>query len=268
MLRLRILSALAMGALLLLVLVWLPPQGLTIFVGIVLLIGAWEWAGFARLGRLGRGVYAIITVAITVLALAWTESPDAGAAHERFTVILWIATIFWIGAVPIWIRRIPFEPPGWMVALAGIIVLPATGLAIIDLRSAGVGVLLAIMAIVWVADVTAYFVGRAYGKHKLAPNVSPGKTVEGAVGALFGVACYAVMITLAFQPIKASIGAVLGVAVGLGAIGIVGDLFESALKRQAGLKDSGNILPGHGGVLDRIDALLPVLPMAALLLPR
>ncbi|MFM9884541.1 MAG: phosphatidate cytidylyltransferase [Burkholderiales bacterium] len=268
MLRLRILSAVAMAAVLLVVLVWLPPLGLTVFVGVVLLIGAWEWGGLARLGGLGRGVYSTIIVAITIIALVWTGPPDPSAARERFTVIFWIATIFWIGAVPIWIRSMPFEAPRSIVMLAGIIVLPATGLAIIDLRSAGVGVLLAIMAIVWVADVTAYFVGRAYGKHKLAPNVSPGKTVEGAVGALFGVACYAIAITLAFQLVGASVGVVLGVAVGLGAAGIVGDLFESALKRQAGLKDSGNILPGHGGILDRIDALLPVLPMAALLLPR
>ncbi len=268
MLRLRILSALAMAALLFVVLVWLPPLGLTVFVGIVLLIGAWEWAGFARLDGLGRGFYSIIIVAITAFALAWAWPSDPSAGRERLTAIFWIATIFWIGAVPIWIHGMPFKPPRWMVVLAGIIVLPATGLAIVDLRAAGVGVLLAIMAIVWVADVTAYFAGRAYGKHKLAPNVSPGKTVEGAVGALFGVACYAVTITLAFQLINASVGVVLGAALGLAAIGIGGDLFESALKRQAGLKDSGSILPGHGGILDRIDALLPVLPIAALLLPR
>ena len=124
------------------------------------------------------------------------------------------------------------------------------------------------MAIAWVSDVAAYFVGHAYGKRKLAPRVSPGKTIEGAAGGLVGVGCYAMLMMWAFQIVAAPVVLVLIVVVVLAVFGIIGDLLESALKRQAGLKDSGRLLPGHGGVLDRIDALLPILPMAALWLPR
>ena len=268
MLRLRILSACALGALLLSILLLLPPIGWTLFVIIVIAVAAWEWAGFAKHAMPGRLVYLMVVVSLTIAMLAWTGVFQETAIRERSSAIFWIAALFWILGVPYWIVRMPMHPPGWLVLAIGLVVLLSTALAIIDLRAVGVGVLLAIMAIVWVSDVAAYFVGRAIGKHKLAPRVSPGKTIEGAIGALIGVAVYTIAATLAFDLIPATIAAVLVAAIGLACFGIFGDLFESALKRQAGIKDSGDILPGHGGILDRIDALLPVLPMAALLLPR
>jgi phosphatidate cytidylyltransferase len=142
----------------------------------------------------------------------------------------------------------------------------------VQLQSRSPGLLLALMAIVWVADTAAYFAGRRFGKRKLAPSISPGKTWEGVYGALIAVALYALAL-LPFAARAGYSGALLPAAATawvvlvllLAAVSIVGDLFESQLKRQRGVKDSGKLLPGHGGILDRIDALVAALPPAALI---
>jgi phosphatidate cytidylyltransferase len=129
------------------------------------------------------------------------------------------------------------------------------------------------MVIVWLADSAAYFAGRSFGRHKLAPSISPGKTWEGVAGALLAVTGYGISWLSFFNESTPLIlsdsalgaAAILPVLWILAAFSICGDLFESALKRRAGVKDSGKILPGHGGILDRIDALIPVLPMSAIL---
>ncbi len=142
------------------------------------------------------------------------------------------------------------------------------------LRDIGPVALLAAMAIVWIADIAAYFVGRAIGRRKLAPSISPGKSWEGAIGGCFAVVVAGLVAAAApalGQALPARLVAVwspLGAAIALAALvalSIVGDLHESLLKRQAGVKDSGTLLPGHGGVLDRIDALVPAMPAAMLL---
>jgi phosphatidate cytidylyltransferase len=124
------------------------------------------------------------------------------------------------------------------------------------------------LAVAWIADTAAYFAGRRWGRHKLAPSISPGKTWEGAAGGLIGAAAYAIILSILFAGMQGMwMAAFLGAAALLVAVSIVGDLFESAAKRQAGVKDSGTILPGHGGMLDRIDSATAVLPVAALLVP-
>jgi phosphatidate cytidylyltransferase len=152
-----------------------------------------------------------------------------------------------------------------------LILLPAW-LALVELREQGVFWLLGAMALVWIADIAAYFSGRTFGRHKLAPAISPGKTWEGVAGAVAAVLAYAVLVIAAcrfYMPRAASLDvtawlALLALAAVSCGISVIGDLFESAVKRRAGVKDSGVLLPGHGGLLDRIDALLPVLPLAAL----
>jgi len=146
---------------------------------------------------------------------------------------------------------------GWLVLL------PAC-LSLYQLRAMDPLLLLGFMGVVWVSDSVAYFIGRAYGKHKLAPRISPGKTWEGVAAALIGVLVYALIWFYSVHKDQALVGWLIPLLLLLAVLGIVGDLYESLLKRQAGVKDSGTILPGHGGVLDRIDALLPVLPVAAL----
>lgn len=136
--------------------------------------------------------------------------------------------------------------------------------------------LLSVMALVWIADIGAYFSGKAFGKRKLAPTISPGKSWEGAIGGGIAVLVLSALTILFGGPaladtfvvkLQASLGwlATIGVLLVITAASVVGDLFESQLKRRAGVKDSSNLLPGHGGVLDRIDALIPVLPLAALI---
>ena len=155
----------------------------------------------------------------------------------------------------------------------GIVVLVPVELALVDLRGIAPWLLLAVMAIAWVSDTAAYFAGRRWGQRKLAPEVSPGKTWEGAYGALAAVLVYAIICVIISRqhviPARfdgtdmAPLYTVL-LWLLLTGTGILGDLLESLLKRRAGVKDSGILLPGHGGFLDRVDALLPILPIAAL----
>jgi phosphatidate cytidylyltransferase len=158
------------------------------------------------------------------------------------------------------------------MAVLGLIVLIGAWVAIVQLQARSPWLLLAAMAIVWIADTAAYFAGRAFGRRKLAPSISPGKTWEGVYGALAAVAVYA----LALVPFAheagytrevslAAVAAWVTIAVALAMLSVAGDLFESLLKRHAGVKDSGALLPGHGGILDRVDALLAAMPPAALL---
>ena len=166
---------------------------------------------------------------------------------------------------PSYARRWPL--PGLLGGLLiGALVLFPTLLAFIQLRQLGAWTLVVILALVWAADVAAYFSGRTFGKRKLAPNISPGKTWAGAWGAVVGVLAYGFLaqawLPAALRPNAAVFAVVL---VLLTVLSIVGDLFESLLKRQAGLKDSSNVLPGHGGVLDRIDSQTSTLPLVALL---
>ena len=147
---------------------------------------------------------------------------------------------------------------------AGLVVLVPAALAMVALAPAEA---LLVLAVVWIADTAAYLAGRRWGRHKLAPAISPGKTWEGAAGGLIGAAAYAMILSILFAGTQATRMAVfLGAAALLVAVSILGDLFESAAKRQAGVKDSGTLLPGHGGIMDRIDSATAVLPIAALLL--
>jgi phosphatidate cytidylyltransferase len=151
-----------------------------------------------------------------------------------------------------------------LLAAGALMLVPACA-ALVDLRSGHPGLLLAVLGTVWVSDSAAYFVGRRFGRRKLAPSISPGKTWEGVGGALVAVGLYA----LAWASLGAQSAAwLVPILLGLAVVGIIGDLFESLIKRQAGVKDSGTLLPGHGGVLDRIDAPVAMLPLAVLAFMR
>jgi phosphatidate cytidylyltransferase len=204
--------------------------------------------------------------------------PAAGFTSERGwpgSMVSWIcgaATVFWLLVAPAWLvsgQRVTSRP---VLAVVGWLVLIATWVAVVALQTRSPGVLLAMMAIVWIADTAAYFAGRRFGRRKLAPSISPGKTWEGVYGALAAVAIYALLLvplaaaagyTRPLDAIAAAIWVALTLL--LTGLSIIGDLFESQLKRQRGVKDSGAILPGHGGVLDRIDALTAAMPPAALI---
>ncbi len=236
----------------------------------ILLYAAWEWSSFARLQTILRVAYVALIGVIATALLAYATAQDDVSVGQVWLPWFTLAALFWFTAAPAWLLF------GWapqqraLVAATGILVLVPTWLAMVALRELSPYTLLLVMALVWVADSVAYFVGRRYGKHKLAPAISPGKTWEGVLGGFAGVAIYlmlAVLAVIATRNFGEQLPLPLFVVVVLGApltvASIIGDLFESWMKRQVGLKDSGSLLPGHGGVLDRIDALTATLPVAA-----
>jgi phosphatidate cytidylyltransferase len=173
-----------------------------------------------------------------------------------------VAAAWWLALAPAWLRGgVQPGQRGWLGA-AGFVVLVPAGLALLALQAHE---LLAALVLVWIADTAAYFAGRAWGRRKLAPLISPGKTWEGAIAGLMASLAYAIIGGFWIQGIAWA--PFLAAAALLAMVSIVGDLFESAAKRQAGVKDSGRVLPGHGGMLDRIDSATAVLPLAALLWP-
>jgi phosphatidate cytidylyltransferase len=224
--------------------------------GMVLLLAAWEWAGMAGLGRMHGFLYAsLVCVASLSIAVLKPNIPEP----------YYPALAFWLFA-PILLSKAMAIRPQALHLLLGAIVLIPSHLAVVGLRGESPDLLLVVVGIVVLADSAAYFTGRRFGKHKLAPTISPGKTWEGAIGAWLVVTIYGVAVhflsphTCGFQCLPQ----VLAAFWALFGLSVLGDLFESSLKRQAGIKDSGNLLPGHGGILDRIDSLTAVLPAAAL----
>jgi phosphatidate cytidylyltransferase len=210
---------------------------------------------------------ALICAAIGVLDPAALSiepgNPDAAWRLGRWFYVP--AAAFWLLLVPLWMNRRWALPKSAVGLLIGAVLIFPTWLALVQLRQAGPLVLLSIMAVVWLADIAAYFFGRTFGKHKLAPSISPGKTWEGAIGGGVAVLAYGFALSSRLpDALSSNYGALFLVLILLVAISIIGDLFESLLKRQAGLKDSSNVLPGHGGVLDRIDSLTSTLPLVAL----
>ncbi len=241
----------------------------------VALIGAagWEWM---RLNSLRSDKGAMVFSALMVLScglLIPFIQPD-----RSLTAVWWLAAAAWVVGGGMALRagvagwaRLP-EAGRWVL---GWLLLCLAWLALAQARVVGVNFLLSILCLVWVADIAAYFGGRAFGRRKLAPAISPGKSWEGVYSGALGVMVLALVWLIADQQwptdskslysvIYQSRGAVVLVCsvVALTALSVMGDLFESLIKRAAGAKDSSQLLPGHGGVLDRIDALLPVLPVA------
>ncbi len=179
-------------------------------------------------------------------------------------VLLGVALLFWIAVVPLWLRR-SLGVSSAALAVAGALVLISAWYSLYLLQESAAR-LLALLGVVWVADTAAYFAGRRFGRRKLAPSISPGKTWEGVLGAIFGVGVYYSLLWLAWAPefLAGHRTLDLILVAGMLALSVEGDLFESWAKRRAGVKDSGSLLPGHGGVLDRIDGLVAALPLAAL----
>lgn len=253
-------------ALLLLALFALPSVAWAILIVVMVMQGAAEWARLSGLSGLKVSPYLALTFSL-MMGLLWADAATAEAQQTYIHLAVYaVSALLWLIVVPVWLMA------GWKVkqpllmALTGWAVLIPTGLAMLDLRAASPWILLFVMGLVWVADIAAYFAGREYGRHKLAPSISPGKTWEGVAGALLGVFVYveAVWILSPHFSDRGMLPVFLAASWLWVGLAVIGDLFESAIKRQAGVKDSGALLPGHGGLLDRIDALTSTLPLAAL----
>jgi phosphatidate cytidylyltransferase len=278
MLRLRVLTAIALLAVLIPAIFYSDPVAFAIVAGILMTCGTWEWL------RL-NGAQSPVSVGGALLCALACASLWSGGFHSAILPLIWGgAAVAWLlgggylirYGVPAWSAWSPF-----LRQVLGFVLLCVAWMAVVAARMQGINFLFSVMALVWTADIAAYFAGRKFGGRlfakKLAPEISPAKTREGALGGLVGVVILALTWCFADSALAVespSIYTILANRYGvlmllfaslLGVMSIVGDLLESLIKRAAGVKDSSRLLPGHGGVLDRVDALLPVLPIAMLL---
>ncbi len=260
MLKTRIITALCLAAGLLVALFLLPAQATAMVFAVIVAIAAWEWAGLLKMAPGRRKLYAALT--LVLCALLW-----AAGMPLPLLIPMWaLALIFWLLLVPLWFsKHWPLKADALGLLLGWLLLLPSWAAMVMLLKRSPL-LLLAAMALVWVADIAAYFTGRACGRHKLAPLISPGKTWEGVAGAVIAVEAYGLLLGAATgHLISASEFVLAAIALLLAtSVSILGDLFESLAKRQAGEKDSSGLLPGHGGVLDRIDSLTSTLPLICL----
>lgn len=266
MLLARLLTAAALLAAFIAALLLLERALFALLVGLVLVLAAREWAQLAGLDAWFAASFAT-GLGLLYAASGWALWPPAPMG-VALAALFACAAIFWIALAPLWMQRGVATRERWLLRPVGVLALLPAALAMIALPPLE---LLLLFGLVWVADTAAYATGRAIGRRKLAPAISPGKTWEGAAGALVCVQAYAIACAVTVPQFAAHVRGMawlpyLGAAALLWAVSIVGDLFESALKRQAAVKDSGSLLPGHGGVLDRIDSAAAVLPVGALLL--
>jgi phosphatidate cytidylyltransferase len=268
MLKTRIFTAIALLAVLLPVLLFNSFSVFAAVLTVFFAAAAWE---NLRLFKTKRPVIGTVLCIAVFLIFLLHENPSRDAALFALCIAIWV-----IRLVPSLAIGMPSLAGAGNLLLNGIYSVAILGcfLGIVMLFKHSPVYLLSVMVLVWIADIGAYFSGKAFGKHKLAPSISPGKSWEGAIGGWLAV--LVIFAAFAESPMfQNSFAANVRLAWGwlglllvltlLVAVSIVGDLFESQLKRRAGVKDSSNLLPGHGGVLDRIDALIPVLPLAALI---
>ena len=234
----------------------------------LLAIGGWEWCELAGYRGAPRWLFMLIVI-ISALAIPMPVLPDPGRTAILFSpagVVFVVATAFWLLVAPLWLYAKWRLRHPLLLGIVGWLMLVPTWAALVFLQ-ADAWTLLALLGVVWIADSFAYLAGMRWGRRKLAPEISPGKTWEGVAGAVAAVAVYYVALSSADILDNRIFKGLAGVSVFavVTAMSIEGDLLESWIKRVAGVKDSGRLLPGHGGVLDRIDGLTSTLPVAALI---
>jgi phosphatidate cytidylyltransferase len=276
MLGQRIVTAVVLVLLLLGTLAAASPWPFALLTLVLIAAAGWEW------GRLNQAGAALAWAMGAAVGLAGAAALLAGWKQDAPEALWWVVAVLWLVAGGLALKTGPALWPRlpkaarWVV---GLVTLWAAWLALAHARAVGINFLLSVLALVWMADVAAYFGGRALGRRKLAPSISPGKSWEGVWSGMVGVLALAALwiaiderfavdapslYTRLWQHLG-GVGMVLALLV-LSGLSVVGDLVESMVKRAAGAKDSSRLLPGHGGVLDRVDALLPVLPAAMALL--
>ena len=249
----RIVTAIIALAVLGGLLFFMPPIVVRVFIGLLLLAGAWEWSAFLSTGSLVTRLVYVALIGILVLAMATVLSAHTELVL-KVSLAWWAVALLWTFFFP---TPIP-EPVRW---LAGALVLVPLYSALMLLYAADPSILLFALLIVWVADSGAYAAGRTLGRVKLAPQISPGKTWEGVIGGLLAVV---LLIALRSLKVETNFAVLVPFCLGVAALSVVGDLTVSMFKRTSGLKDSGTMFPGHGGVLDRIDSVAAAAPLFAL----
>jgi len=271
MLRLRIITALCMIAIFLPALFLMPPMLFSIATVPLVLVAGWEWSRLAKIRSVTARIGYLFLIAMTLFAASlWLGLPDT-FDPQRAQQLLLVAVGVW-AFIFLWIQGYPSSTILWsarpILGLLGLMLLGFTWIAIVTILNyqSGQWLLLLAIVIIALADIGGFFAGKYFGKHKLAPIISPGKTWEGFVGGLLleGVLVGSLVWYLSDHV------SVLGLSllvIPVALYSVLGDLFESMIKRHSGVKDSGRLLPGHGGVLDRIDGVMAALPMFGLILP-
>lgn len=260
MLKLRVITALVLLPVVLGALFGLTREPFALVAGAFFLIGGWEWSGMIRtLGTPLRLLWCVSLLLLMVVAELVRPLWPLNALPLWWLLAL-VAVLAYPRHAGLWFRPLVMVPVGWLL-------LVPSWMAVVTIQDqgalglAGPWALLFVLVWVWAADTGAYFSGKAFGRHKLAPHVSPGKTVEGLVGgALLALVVVAGVHTAGW--LEAALPALMVVALLTVLASVLGDLFESMVKRERGLKDSGAVLPGHGGMLDRIDSVTAALPVA------
>ena len=278
---------------LLLILIGAYCLGPVAFAGVMAVgfaLAQWEWLKLAGLTSLASALLAVIVSGSTA-GLTFVAYQDLQVIHQIsaeyqmlyanlssiFVMYLAVVTLLWIGiSIRVFFARMKGLPVNRIaVGVTGVFFPPAAWLGFVAMyASFGISMVISLLAIVWVADIMAYFTGMAFGKHRMCPAISPKKSWEGVAGGMLSVMVLGLIFALCLPEVKTipgvltesmGVAAWIVVAFVLVSLSIVGDLFESALKRQAGIKDSSNLLPGHGGFYDRLDAMMPTLPAGFLL---
>lgn len=266
MLKARILTAIVVLPLFLSALFYLQDIFWAAFLLALTVIGSREWSRLSQFSVKDTILFMLLTTLVGgELLFLLSESIKVNVYSLDFMWIYILSVVFWIVGAPLYLKQFYAIKSPFIWMLIGWLLLLSTCLALYQLRAISPLLLLGLMATIWISDTAAYFTGRAFGKHKLAYTISPNKTWEGVAGALMAVLIYGLAwdFWITEETLTPTLVPLLIV---MAILGIVGDLYESLIKRHAGVKDSGRILPGHGGILDRIDALISTLPFAILAL--
>ncbi len=266
MLKARILTAIVVLPLFLSALFFLQDIFWATFLLVLAIIGSREWSQLARLSVRKTILFMLLTALVggeLLFQLSESVKIDAYSSDPMWIYIL--SAAFWLVGAPLYLKQLYVVKNPYIWMLIGWILLLPTCLALYQLRTISPLLLLGFMATIWISDTAAYFTGRSFGKHKLAPTISPNKTWEGVAGALIAVLVYGLVWDYWLNEESLAL-TLIPLLLFMAILGIIGDLYESLIKRHANVKDSGNILPGHGGILDRIDALTSSLPFAILAL--
>lgn len=270
MLKQRIITALVLVVVAIAAIFFLPTFYFSIFVAVVVLRGAWEWCQFLSWQGLSRLLY-VLAIGGALVAISVWQSFTVDAVRLDQAWVFWLvlaAGIWWacvVGFVALYPRSKPWRNI-FIQAVIGILILVSTWVSIVFLHAQNQGEWLIIIVAVTVvlADTGAFFVGRQWGKRKLAPNVSPGKSWEGFFGGFICSGLFAFILAAMLGDFDQNYWLII-IVLGTSLVSVYGDLLESMLKRECGIKDSGNILPGHGGVLDRIDSIVAAMPVFTLI---
>ena len=259
MLKQRIITALILAPLVLGAIYYLSTPVVAVILGLIILIGAWEWAGLSGFETFqSRAIYTAV-----IAALMFASYPLI--TQSSMNIFLIVACLWWLFALIVIISSqrkgsLP-EQNNWLFLIVGFVVLVPAWMSILYLHSLGSEWVLFLLALIWTADIGAYFAGRALGRHKLADKISPGKSWEGVIGGLAAILLIAMLLLPRLTGSENISAAMILLCLATALISVLGDLTESVVKRISGKKDSGNILPGHGGVMDRIDSLTAAAPI-------